>query len=242
MTKGWAWILAVCLLPAGCATKRMAVEKAFRDAAPSGASLDARYLVHFPDALEVRVASRPDCCGTRAVSVEGTIWLAAGVEVPAAGQTAPDVARRLDVAESEVTVRVARHESQQIFLIGPAGAMQQALPYRGPETVIDLLKRAGKLPGADLLDVRIIRPHVADGITSEVIVVDLHAVLVSHETTTNIRLMPSDRVQVGQSPPDRFCCKLPPWLKPIWRKILSGETGEPPTAAPEERRAQPSGG
>ncbi len=232
----WGWLLGACLLAGGCATKRMTVEKAFREAQPSAAAqnLNARYLVRFPDTLDVRVASRPDCCGERPVTVEGTVWLAAGAEVPAAGQIAPDIARliarELHVPDAEVTVRVTKHESQQLFLDGPNGVMQQALPYRGPETVVDLLKRAGKITGADLLDVRVVRPHVADGVPPEVFLVDLHAILVKQETRTNVRLMPGDRVQVGQSPPERFCCKLPPWMKPFWRKLTQYEGKEPAKA------------
>jgi protein involved in polysaccharide export with SLBB domain len=228
----WALVLSACLLAAGCATKRMAVEKALREAGPSPVNLESRYLVRFPDTLEVRVGSRPDCCGTRPVTVEGTVWLGGGAEVPVSGLPAPDIARliarELNVPDADVTVRVARYESQQLFLVGPNGAIQEALPYRGPETVVDLLRRAGKTREADLLDVRVIRPHVADGLLPEVFLVDLHAILVNQEAKTNVRLMPGDRVQVGQSPPERVCCKLPPWLKPLWRKLMHHESAEAP--------------
>jgi hypothetical protein len=39
--------------------------------------------------------------------------------------------------------------------------------------------------------------------------------------------MPGDRVQVGQSPPEKVCCQLPPWLKPFWRKLTQPEAKEP---------------
>lgn len=222
-------LLAVLLLSAGCAWHRAAIEKALRAPEAPGLARDLgpRYLVYYPDALQVRVASRPDCCGERQVSLDGSIALAAGAEVSAAGQPvtaiARDIARQLRVDEREVSVQVSRHLSQQVFLVGPNGAIHKALPYRGPETVVEFLRRAGGLPGADLRKVRVVRSHVADGGPPEVFEVDLYAILIKQETRTNVRLAPSDRIQVGTAPPEQMCTWLPRWLRPAWRKMTLPE-------------------
>jgi protein involved in polysaccharide export with SLBB domain len=217
------------LLSAGCAGHRFAIDKALRtpDAPGMTRDLGPRYLVYYPDTVEVRVASRPDCSGAHQVGLDGSIWLTSTVDVSASGLPVTTisryVARRLGVDEREVSVQVSNHQSQQVFLVGPTGAIQRALPYHGPETVVELLRRAGELKGADLRNVRVVRSHVADGKPPEVFEVDLYDILVRKKTKTNVRLEPSDHIQVGQAGPERMCTWLPPWLKPAWRKMTLPE-------------------
>ena len=213
---------ATLAFSAGCVGHRAALQAALGADTPAllqARDREARYLVRYPDILEVQVAARPDCSGLRAVDVDGGVRLAEGIEVSAAGRSAPAIARLaargLGLAQGAVVVRVARYESQQVFLVGGGGAIQQALPYRGPETVAELLHRAGGLGAVDLDDIRVVRAHVADGTPPEVFPVDLAAILLKKETRSNVRLEPFDRVYVSQSRRARLEARLPPWLKRV---------------------------
>lgn len=214
-------LFALCLLLAGCAGPRGELRRALRSdfAAPTNArDLAAGYRVYPPDVLDVRVAGRPDCCGRRPVRLDGSVQVAAGVAARVEGLSAPQVAsrlaRQLRVDESRVTVGVAEHNSQAVYLFGETGGGPQVVPYRGPETVVELFRR---LPGADRLgelgEVHVVRSHVADGKPPEVFHVDLPAILRRREMQTNVRLEPGDRISVGQSKRSRMREWLPPWVR-----------------------------
>jgi protein involved in polysaccharide export with SLBB domain len=114
-------------------------------------------------------------------------------------------------------VRVAGYNSRQIYLLGEVPGLPRSVPYRGPETVLDLLQRAGGVtPGAALDDIRVVRSHVADGRPPEVFQVDLHAILVKHDQQTNITLEPFDQVHVGERRSAQLRCCIPPWLRPLY--------------------------
>jgi protein involved in polysaccharide export with SLBB domain len=136
------------------------------------------------------------------------------------GLTPPEiarvVARTLGVRPEQVTVRVVRYESQQLFLHGEVHGQERAVPYIGPETVLDLLQRVGGLAdGAASSDIQVVRPHVADGTSPEVFHVDLEAILLKKEQTSNVRLEPFDQVYVGESRRSCLGNCLPPCLRPL---------------------------
>lgn len=230
---GWATLLFLAAL-GGCAGHRPALERALSVGHRGEAAvreLEAHYVVRCPDVLHVVAPSRPELGGERAVGPAGTITLTPEHEVAVGGQTVPHVARELSQRFGcEVAVHVAHHRSQQVFLVDPQGATQRALDYRGPESVVDFLRRAGALDGAALDDVRVVRSHVADGKPPEVFQVDLVAILLRQDPQTNIRLAPFDRVYIAQTRRWRFGGCLPPWLRPLYRQ-LTGE-GEPAQGLP----------
>jgi protein involved in polysaccharide export with SLBB domain len=222
----------------GCAASRPQLERALladRTPAAHGDDADRLYRVHCPDVLELDVAGVPAWSGPRPVGADGRIDLAGGKRLRVDGRTLPkiaaDVAVLARVPPERVQVRVVEFNSQQVYLFGEVSGMQRALPYRGPETVLDLLQRAGGItPGAALSDVRVVRAHVADGTTPEVFHIDLEAIVRKKDQHTNIRLEPFDQVYVGQSRRSGLCPCIPPWLRPAY-ETLCGLRRSPAGAA-----------
>src|SRR5205823_3067122 len=165
----WASALAPLLgLLAGCGLGRPHVDQdLLARQAPAGSreSAEAGYVVRFPDVLDVRVEGRPGWSGRRRVGIDGRI----GPDgVRADGHTLPEIARLLaekaGVPAEAVRVAVAEYNSQQLFLHGEVKGESRAVPYRGPETVLDLLQRVGGItPGAAPQDVQVVRSHVVEG-------------------------------------------------------------------------------
>jgi protein involved in polysaccharide export with SLBB domain len=215
------------VLAAGCTTGRPQLERALladRTPAAHGDDADRLYRVHCPDVLELDVAGAPDWSGLRRIGADGRIALPGGKRLRVDGQPLPRVAATVAalarVSPERVQIRVLEFNSQQIYLFGEVSGMQRALPYRGPETVLDLLQRAGGItPGAALGDVRVIRTHVADGTTPEVFRIDLEAIVRKKDQHTNIRLEPFDQVYIGQSRRSGLCPCIPPWLRPTYETL-----------------------
>jgi protein involved in polysaccharide export with SLBB domain len=102
------------------------------------------------------------------------------------------------------------------------------VPYQGPETVIDLLHRVGGITaGAAQDDVRVIRPHVAEGKPPEVLRVDLQAILLRHDGRTNLYLQPQDQIYVGETREFSLSKCIPPWLRPIYETLCGMRRASP---------------
>ena len=218
-------LLAIgCLLFAGCAGDKGQLSKALLADRQPGAharDLETHYHVHCSDVLRVEVRGRPAQGGTCTVALDGRIALAdhpIEVEGRSTQQIASLVAREVGTKEADVRVSVQEYNSQQLYLFGEIADKHQIVPYRGPETILDLLQRVGGgTQGAALADVRIVRPHVADGLPPEVFHVDLNAILVKKDLQSNIRLEPADHIHIGQNRRSRVACQLPPWLQGLCR-------------------------
>ncbi|HJT78705.1 MAG TPA: hypothetical protein VJ739_15990, partial [Gemmataceae bacterium] len=120
-----------------------------------------------------------------------------------------------------VRVRVLEYNSQQVYLVGAVTGMQRAVPYQGPETVLDLLQRAGGIapeaaPGA----VHVIRCGVAEGRAPEVYHIDLAAIVLQGDQRTNLRLQPFDQVYVGESRPSCYARCIPPCLRGLYDALF----------------------
>ncbi len=179
------------------------------------------YQVHFPDELLVQVAGPHPWKGQCPVGPDGRIVLAQAGTPRVDGLTPPEVVGRVaeafGVPAEQVQVQMAGYHSQQIYLFGEVVGRQRAVPYQGPETVVELLRRAGGVTsGAAPGDVQVIRSHVADGRPPEVFHVDLEAIVLKNHPEGNIRVQPFDQVYIAQS---KHCClarSLPTWLRPIF--------------------------
>jgi polysaccharide export outer membrane protein len=216
-----ARVVAVLLLAAsaGCASNRPRVDAALRASRPvSGpASPAAAYPVACPDLLDIQVYDRPEWSGSYEVGPDGCIQLAEVSPLRIEGLTPTQVAGRVATAlhlpRADVGVRVASYRSRQVFLFGQVDGPERALPYQGPETVADLLRRAGGLPpGADVRTVSVIRPHVAAGHRPEVFTVDLAAVLLRGDSKSNVILQPDDEVYIAETPRYSMLKALPDWM------------------------------
>ena len=132
----------------------------------------------------------------------------------------PELARMASVSPDRVTVRLAAPRSSRVYLHGPIRGRTRIVPYQGPERVIDFLTRVGGLPpGSKLNQVYVVRPNVAVGARPEVFQVDVPAVLIDENQTTNVPLKPSDEVYVGETSRSVFARVLPDWLGPAYRRL-----------------------
>ncbi len=221
----WAGFLASGLsVLAGCATSRTQIEQALRaDRSPPShlQEIAGEYQVHCPDVLSVEIGPAPQYNGLQRIHPDGRITLGDAGRPRVDGETGAEIVRTVaetvGVHPNQVHVAVAEYNSQYLYLFGQVAGSQRTMPYQGPETVVDLLHRVGGLtPGAALHDIRVIRPHVAQGKAPEVFRIDLAAILLRGDLETNIVLEPYDQIHIGQSRRSYFSDCLPPWLRPFY--------------------------
>ncbi len=187
------------------------------------ADVQARYIVHCPDLLEVEAPGRLNDAALP-VGADGCIALSEGSRFYVEGMTAPEIARaaaeHLGLPPEQVRVGVVEYNSQEIYLFGEVAGGERAVPYQGPETVLDLLQRMGGLAsGAAVGNVQVLRSHVADGTSPELFQVDLAAIVLHGDQKTNVRLEPFDQIYIGQT--KRSCLKtlLPPWVQALHEQL-----------------------
>lgn len=221
-----AAVAGVLMLLAGCMTARPQIEAALQQP-PATADAQNAYRLACPDRIHVEVRDRPDWSGDCTVETDGRIDLGPLGRHRVEGLTAAEAARqitdRTGLGRDRLRLEVLEYRSRRVFFSN--GDQQQAFEYRGPETVVDLLRRAGGLaPGNSAIhEVYVVRPHVARDQPPEVFAVDLTAILLDRDDRTNVRLEPFDQVYVGASRRANFHALLPPWLRPTWR-ALTGMT------------------
>jgi protein involved in polysaccharide export with SLBB domain len=223
----WLRLPVLGLLLAGCAGTGPRLDEALladHNPAAHGGDLDKFYQVHCPDVLEIHVSGEWDWNGRRAVGPDGRIDLAPKGPVRVDGLTTREIvyvlAGHFNVRPAQMQVRVADYNSQKVYLCGEVVGLQRALAYQGPETVVDLLQRSGGItPGAAPREVFVVRSHVADGKPPEVFHVDLPAIVVKQDQSSNLRLQPFDQVYIGQSRQSVLCNCLPPWSRPLYEKL-----------------------
>jgi protein involved in polysaccharide export with SLBB domain len=222
-----AWVGPALLLVAltGCAGSRPHVDRALLADGGGGArnlGVAENYTIGCPDVLDVAVAGRPDLSGPRPVGPDGTIDLGPAGPVRVEGRTPPEAAARIagqaHVPTAGVRVGVAQFNSQEVYLSGPGVGVPRAVPYRGQETVLDMLQRVGGVtPSAAPEDVYVVRSHVAEGERPEVFHIDLRGIVMKRDQHTNLRLQPFDQVHVGETRQGRLDKVLPPWLRPLYQ-------------------------
>jgi polysaccharide biosynthesis/export protein len=218
---GWSWsgrALAAPLLTllAGCSSHLDRALLADRNPAAHQARPETDYCIHCPDAVEVTL---PHWTGEQTIDADGRMPVA-GARVRVEGQTpaeaAQHIADRFGIDAAGVRVRVTGFNSQQLYIHGEIAGLQRAVPYRGPETVVDVLQRVGGIaPGAAPSDIQVVRSRIADGRPPEVFHVNLEAILLRSDQSTNIPLEPFDQIYVGQSRRNCVACCLPPWLRKL---------------------------
>jgi protein involved in polysaccharide export with SLBB domain len=220
-------ILVFLSFLSGCAGAQSHVDRALM--AETGASarnqgVAQRYKIGCPDVLDVAVSGRPDLSRRVAVGPDGRIGFgragAALVEGRTPEEAAVRVAEDLGLPVQRVVVRVAEFKSREVYLSGPGIGIPRTVPYRGPETVLDVLQRMGGItPAAAPEQVYVVRSHIADGERPEVFHVDLRAIVMKNDDKTNVRLQPFDQVYVGETRQGKLDKCLPPWLRPLYQLI-----------------------
>jgi protein involved in polysaccharide export with SLBB domain len=216
----------LCLV-AGCVAERAQVNRALSADNSLGAGVGGAvepYGIHCPDVLQVIFADRPDLSGARVVGPDGRIDLGSMGHLRVEGQTPVQIVHRIaeqaGIALDRIHVEVTGFNSQQIYLFGEVSGLQRAVPYRGQETVSDLLQRVGGItPGAAPNDVYVVRSHIAEGRAPELFHIDLRAIVLSHNEHTNLRLQPFDQVYVGESRQSSLVKCVPPCLRPLYETV-----------------------
>lgn len=235
----------------GCAADRVSVEKnlmANRDRAGRSVGVAEHYLVRCPDVLEIRLPHKPALSGRREVGPDGRIDLGGDYGRPRVeGRTLVEIARLLaaetGAPPNTAEVRVAEYRSQYLLLFGQVIGWQRAVPYRGQETVLDLLQRVGGLtPGAEPADVYVVRAHLGEGRRPEAFHVDLRALVLRHDERTNLRLLPGDHVYVGETRQAQVEKALPPWLRRAYQALWNTRPNRAAHAEQEPSSRWISGG
>jgi len=233
--------LPMLLHAPGCAKDRVSVEKNLmaQQSAVRNEGVPERYRVGCPDAVELVVRQRPEFSGRHEIGPDGRIDLGEYGRLHIEGRTTPEivklVAEETGASPESVQARVSEFRSQHVLLFGEVIGWQRSVPYRGQETVLDLLQRMGGItPGAEPRDVYVLRPHLGDNQRPEAYHVDLHAIVLKHDHQTNIRLLPFDQVYVGETRRAQIEKALPPWLRPLYQ----GGWNTKPEAAAKTKGAE----
>ncbi len=232
--SGKAWHLTgwfTCMLflmgnIAGCANSRAMVHKHLMDHRTdvSRPDIAETYQVAWPDVIEVFVATRSEFNGRFTIGTDGRIPLAdygsVRVEGLSPSKIAERIARETGTEPRDVRVRIAEYQSQHVMLFGEVHGSQRPIAYRGQETVLDLLQRVGGItPGAEPMQVYVVRTHMESHQRSDVIHVDLPAIILKKDFRTNVRLLPFDQIYVGESSQSKFVKSLPDVAKPLAQAI-----------------------
>lgn len=241
--------LTLILVMAGCAGDRNKVEKnlmADRDNRRSS-GVGEKYLIGFPDVLEIDVAGHPEHSGRLAVGADGQVTAPSGMNLRVEGRTRDDIARAVaelvDVSPGQVQVRVAEYRSQYLYLMGQVVGWQRTIPYQGQETVLDVLQRVGGItPGAAPGDVYVVRSHLADSQRPEVFRVDLDDIVMKKDQGTNLRVMPFDQIHVGETRQARLMKCFPPWMQPLFHAACGSRPSTPDGKGVANRSEQRAAG
>jgi protein involved in polysaccharide export with SLBB domain len=183
------------------------------------------YRIGFPDEIEVTVADQPHLGGRFIVGSDGRIDLGKLGRLRVDGKTTAEVvviiAELAGVPPPAVHVTVRAYRSQQVYLVGEVRGRQRAVPYQGPERVVELLQRVGGLSsGAALGDVYLIRSHVTEGQSPQVMRIDVQSIVAKRDLRTNYIVQSFDEISVGETMQSNLARCLPPWLLPFYQSLL----------------------
>jgi protein involved in polysaccharide export with SLBB domain len=225
----WQVGLAGLLLAAtsGCATlNRPRIQQSLKHApAPaSEAAAQAAYTIACPDVLRLVLPARPELDGLYAVGPDGRLDLGLAGQPRVEGATPAEAGRRigelLRLPVDGVGVWVAEYRSRHVHLFGQVSGSPRSVPWQGPETVVEMLRRTGGLQaGAAVNEVHVVRSQVAEGRRPEVYRIDLKAILTRGDPSTDLRLEPFDQIYVGELRRSSLCRLLPPWLRPTFCRL-----------------------
>jgi protein involved in polysaccharide export with SLBB domain len=193
----------------------------FEDLPRARADVVARgYRLHSPDVVALRVAGRPNWTGLHESQPNGCIDLE-GVDPVAIEHLTPIEAstaiHRASHSElGAIQLEVAEFRSQRLYLFGEVTGWQRAVPYQGPENVVDVLKRAGGITQlGQAHHIRIVRNPLLDRTEPERLEVDLEQILLHGDHRTNHIVQPFDEIYV----PESHQAKVEKCLHPLFRPL-----------------------
>lgn len=212
--------LIVVFLAAGCSATRQGVPPL------PPADISPAYRIGCPDVLEVSFAARPSLDGLVSVDLDGRVPLPGVGKPRVEGLTVVEareaIAGMAEMNANAVTVRIVEPRAAKVVVSGPDNRRAQFLPYTGPEPVLDFLRRTGTIPPAasKLNRVYVLRSNVAAGEKPRLYHIDVEAVLLDHDSSTNLPLEPGDHIYVGETRRSALVRLLPDWAKPLYRKLV----------------------
>jgi protein involved in polysaccharide export with SLBB domain len=221
--------LCLALLP-GCAGSRQAIDRvllAGRNVPSDHPETAASYRLGCPDVLDISIDGQDDWNHRQVlIGADGRIDLDRLGRLRVEGQTTEEAARTIAGSLagllSQIHVQVADYRSQKVYIFGEINGRERALPYRGQETVVELLQRAGGItPGAEPDHVHVIRGRVAEGDRPEVFTINLPAIVVNKDNKTNLLLQPGDQIYIGETRRSSLNKCIPPILRPFYEMVWS---------------------
>lgn len=239
---GWCALMSG-LLTSGCVSKRDQIAQAMgtgvRAPSISDAPIEGAYRLHYPDSVDILVAGMPECTGRFPINVEGRIDIPHLENPRIDGETVHSlqrhIANELGLPTEQVQCRVNAHRSRVVFVRGAIDGGDRAVPYLGPESSVDFIRRCGGLlPSANVKDIHIVRGNIAHGTRPQVFAVDLEAILLRGEPDSNVLLQSFDEVLIGELPRAKLGRALPEFLRPVYR----GMCGIIPWLCPHDWRKQ----
>jgi polysaccharide export outer membrane protein len=231
--KRWAWrgfgparwLVLLALLLSGCLQPKRKDDWLLSPPPPS-LNPAQFYLLACPDAVDVIFVEHPDLGRRVRVNSEGNIDLGVLGKIRVEGET-PAEARanvnfqRAGVSAQEVHVHVAEYNSRKVFLFGQVKGQARAVPYLGPETIVEFLRRTCALTKDSAWnEIHLVRAHLVEGMPPEVIPIDLEAILEHCDERTNIRLQPLDEIYVGEKVSSYVRRHVPTFLMPVYETML----------------------
>jgi protein involved in polysaccharide export with SLBB domain len=220
-------LLFLCL--AGCTATQAQIDRGLATGPDPALRIPSRreaaYTVACPDVLDLEAGGRADLSGRRRVGPDGRIDLGRLGRLRVEGQPADEIARQLarvaGVPEDSFDVRVAEYNSQHVYLAGQSAGLRHVVDYRGPETVVELLRRVGGIsPGGAPDEVFLVRNHVGEDKRPEVFRISLRAILLQNDPRSNVVVQPRDEIYIGETRGFSFEKCVPPWLRPVYEAIV----------------------
>ncbi len=205
---------------------------------------DEIYTLACPDVIEVIFTDRRQLLGPLVkIQPDGSIDLGRLGVIHVEGDTMDEAAARIaehvQIPADRVKVQVAEFNSRQVFVFGPISGDARVVDYRGPETVVELLRRSGGLSPDALPDaVYVVRAQLGEGIPAEALMVDLDAIQRRKDNRTNIHVLPLDSIYIGEKPRSLIGRAVPDLFKPLYDSLVdlipqrksSAKKDEPKTA------------
>ncbi len=253
MTATWGFCVCLAILlgpvllcASGCAKDRAAVG---RNLLASNADLRhvgvlEQCTLRCPDLLELVVENHPTLSKVYAIGTDGRIDLGEYGSPRVEGKTLPEIIQLIcdetGTPTPRIRARVADFRSQYLLLFGEVNGSQRSVPYRGQETVLDLVQRVGGItPGAEPRDVYVVRSHLGDNQRPEVFHVDLQAIVLKNDAKTNIRLLPYDQIYVGETKGAQIERAIPTWVRGFYRPVFDRKKSAESKRSPDAPAASP---
>jgi polysaccharide export outer membrane protein len=219
-----AWLI----LSSGCLSSQPHIDEALLRRAgsqPNPQEVAQQYRAGCPDMLELNIDGADDWHGVPLlIGVDGRIDLGPlgrpRVEGLTGAEIATLIAHQAQLPGYQVHVRVSDYRSQKVYIFGQVKGQERAVPFRGQETVLELLQRVGGITaGAEPSDVYVLRAKVADGGRPELFPVNLRDIVMKNSNKTNVALEPGDQIYIGETRRSSLTKCVPPMFRPIYESL-----------------------